>query len=266
MVVKTIRDKKSGRFQGSIGAGQHKVPSSSKVKPALTSTKINTEIYEQKFSEFAKKFPWYEGSGLLGNQASSVYNYAAGASFKEDKAPWLIKTIFRYNLRKYKAVSVASPVQIDRWLKRVNDDGAVIPFGLLVNPNLTEEHLMVLASRATNHEWVNIFIRHPVAGEKFLGTIASSRFLDNSDQRKDVAQQANLPLKVQQILSTDDNDEVRKALLNNPYVAEEIKVTVSLTPKNGMLHTRSIKPHPYVFPVTKRYQSSIPKNKETGNG
>lgn len=269
---RVLRDKRSGRFLGSVGVGKRRVPSSSSVlsqserDAAQKAKELETEaanvLREQRFAAFTEKYPWYRWNEKVGNGATTFHRIAESGDYGDEPRSIFTKIVERAYVRQYKAVSKASVEKIDSFVNRTNKDSLPITFGLLVNPNLSEDQLMALASRVTAHQWMEVYIHHPAAGEKFLGTIASSRFNNNHDQRREVASLFNLPLSVQNILASDDSDEVRRNLINNPVVSDDVKVAAALFPNNGNFDIGTISDHPYVFPLSEKFKSRLPKVKE----
>ncbi len=268
---KVLRDKRSGRFLGSVGVGKYKVPAPvpvpgvdewlNKVDKVAREGDIERTIIEQRFDEFVVHYPWYKDTGVIGHGASTIHRVAETRDFGNDPRSIFVKILERAQIVQYKAVSKASGRRLDSFINRSRSKKPGITFGLLANPNLSEDHLMTLATRVPEHKWMDVYIQHPAAGEKFLGTIASSRFEDNSDQREDVAKLPKIPLSVQHMLLEDDDDDVREALTKNPTVSDEVKVAATLIPNNDIFHLNTNSYHPYVFPLPERFKSRLPKAK-----
>ncbi len=263
-MVKVIRDKKSGRFQGSVGKGKTSTPTPA-VLVASPKSKIATlDELEKHHDFFIEQHPNWTAFEIGLDISDKEYFLSSGKIPSYASKP-LKRLIFWYDSRVYKLAKTGNHKTIERFLRKFNPNAPSnsVELGLIMNKNLTEDHLLVLASLLRDYYWTSLFVRHPAAGERLLLPV-----VDTSDpqtikpnEQLAVAQRDNLPLSVQLKLVENDDPMVREAFLNNPTVEDNLKTLAALSYVYPEPNFSDSSNHRYKFPIPERFKKVVQKRR-----
>lgn len=263
MVVKTLRDKKSGQFLGSVGLGKVNVPAPTGVSILPRSRYASEDELDEHYQKFMTEHPVYSVRSELGHLAANMEYHVNTGRIPPYAHGLRGRFLLWKDAQEYKLARDGNTKTVDWLVCHVNPDkeSEATPWGLLLNKNLSEDHLLMLASRFTSWQWMYPFIHHPAAKARLLWPIVSvnPRKVFNSDQQTFVARLPNLPESIQHKLAKSTDPDVRAAFLANPTIDNNLRVSVALSEQADLGRSFStLEPHPYKFPIPERFKKFTP--------